>query len=99
MQRLTGFLVGVLGLALAVSSDGALATECNGALSGKVTGGILVNAGDFCVLGGANVSGGVQVNAGGILIACGSTINGGVVSEGAAQLIFGADPGLRPTAV
>src|SRR4030095_14032263 len=35
--------------------------------------------------------GGVQVSAGGILIACGSTINGGVVSDGAAQLIFGAE--------
>jgi hypothetical protein len=92
MKRLAGFLVGVVGLALAVSSDGALAaTECNGPTSGTIVGGVVVNAGDFCVLSGANVSGGVQVNAGGILIVCGSVINGGFVADGAAELIFGAE--------
>ena len=92
MKRLAGSLVGMVGLALAVFSGGALATtECNGPLSGTVVGGVVVNAGDFCVLGGANVSGGVQVNGGGILIVCGSTINGGVISDGAAELIFGAE--------
>jgi hypothetical protein len=71
MNRLAGFLVGMVGLALTVFSDGALAaTECNGPLSGKVVGGVVVNAGAFCILGGASVSGGVQVNGGGILIAC-----------------------------
>jgi hypothetical protein len=91
MNRLAGFLVGMVGLALAVSSDGALAaTECNGVISGTVIGGIVVNAGDFCVLGGAHVSGGVQVNGGGILIACASTINGGIVANGAANLLIGA---------
>jgi hypothetical protein len=85
------FLVGLAGLALAVSSDGALAaTECNGPMSGTVTDGVVVNAGDFCILGGANVSGGVQVNAGGILIACASTISDGIVANGAANLIIGA---------
>jgi len=88
MNRLAGYLVV---LALAVCSNAALAaTECNGPLSGTVVGGVVVNAGDFCILGGANVSGGVQVNAGGILISCGSTINGGIVANGAANLIIGA---------
>ena len=67
MNRLAAFLV--VGLALAVSSNAALAaTECNTGpppnppLSGTIVGGVVVNAGDFCILGGANVSGGVQVN-------------------------------------
>jgi len=63
----------------------------NPPLSGTVRGGVVVNAGDFCVIAGANVSGGVRVNPGGILIVCGSTINGGFVSNGAAELIFGAE--------
>jgi hypothetical protein len=95
MNRLAGFLAV---LALAVSSSGALAaTECNtgppgnAPLSGTIVGGLVVNAGDFCVLDGANVSGGVQVNSGGILIACGSTINGGIVANGAGNLIVGAE--------
>ena len=92
MKRLAAFLVGMVGLALAVFSGGALATtECNGPTSGTVVGGLVVNAGDFCFLGGANISGGVQVNAGGILIACASTINGGLVANGAANLIIGAE--------
>jgi hypothetical protein len=92
MKRLAGFLVGMAGLALAVSSDGALATtECNGPLSGTVIGGVVVNNGDFCVLGGANVSGGVQVNPGGILILCASTINGGIDANGAGNIIIGAE--------
>ena len=52
---------------------------------------MVVNAGDFCILDGANVSGGVRVNEGGILIVCGSTINGGFIANGAANLIFGAE--------
>ena len=98
MRKLAGFLVGMAGLALAAASDGALAaTECNtgpppnAPLSGTVVGGVVVNAGDFCVLGGAIVSGGVQVNDGGILIVCGSVINGGFSANGAANLIFGAE--------
>ena len=101
MKRLMGVLIGVAGLALAVSSDGALAaTECNTGppfdpaatpLSGKITGGVVVNANDVCWLSGANISGGVQVTSGGVLFACGSTINGGVVSDGAATVIIGAE--------
>ena len=95
MNRLAEFLAV---LALAVSSSGALAaTECNTGppgnppLSGTIVGGVVVNAGDFCILGGANVSGGVRVNEGGILIVCGSTINGGFSASKAAGLIFGAE--------
>lgn len=104
MKRLAGFLVGVVGLALAASSGGALAaTECNGFISGKVDGGVVVNDGDFCFLGGniilgpgtlhvgARVSGGVRVNAGGVLFVCASTINGGIVADGAASIVVGAE--------
>src|SRR6478609_7312749 len=92
-------LAAILGLALAVFSSGALAaTECNTGpppdnppLSGTIVGGVVVNAGDFCILGGANVSGGVRVNEGGILIVCASVINGGFMANGAAGLIFGAE--------
>jgi hypothetical protein len=99
MKRLAGlFLVGMAGLALTGFSGRALAaTECNtgpppnAPLSGTVVGGLVVNAGDFCVLGGANISGGVRVNEGGILTVCASTINGGFIANGAAELIFGAE--------
>ena len=98
MKRLAALLVGTMSLGLAIFSSGAVAaTECNtgpppsAPLSGTITGGVVVNAGDFCVLGGANVSGGVRVNDGGILIVCGSVINGGFISNGAANLIFGAE--------
>src|SRR5437762_12274084 len=100
MKRLAGFLVGMVGLALEVFSGGALAaTECNGVITGTVVGGVVVNAGDSCFLGGpflgpydgAHISGGVRVNPGGILFACASTINGGIVANGAANLIIGAE--------
>ena len=98
MKRLAGFYAGMAGLALMAFSGHALAaTECNTGpapsppLSGTVVGGVVVNAGDFCVLGGANISGGVRVNAGGILFVCASTINGGFIANGAATLIFGAE--------
>jgi len=99
MKTLAGFLAGMVGFALAVGSDGALAaTECNTGpppnavpLSGTIVGGVVVNAGDFCLLGGATISGGVQVNTGGILIACGSTINGGLVANGAANVLVGPE--------
>ena len=91
MKRFAGILIGIVGLALAASSGGAYAkTECNGVITTSVTGGVVVSAGDFCILEGAQVSGGVQVNAGGILISCGSTINGGITANGAANLLIGA---------
>ena len=80
------------GLLLAALSTGATAaTECNGPpLSGTIPDGVVVNAGDFCVLVEATVYDSVQVNAGGILITCGSTIYGGLIANGAANLIIGA---------
>ena len=104
MKKLAGFLVGMVGLALTVFSGGALAaTECNGFISGTVNGGVVVNGGDVCFLGGniilgpgtlhvgARVSGGVRVNAGGVLFVCASTIDGGIVADGAAAIIVGAE--------
>jgi hypothetical protein len=100
MKKFAGSMVGMVGLVLTVSSGGALAaTECNGPLSGTVHGGVVVNANDFCVLGGANISGGVQVNPGGILILCASTINGGINANGAAELIIGAEEADCPGSV
>jgi hypothetical protein len=100
MKRLAELLLGIVGLALAISSDGALAaTECNGVISGTVVGGVVVNAGDFCILGGANVSGGVRINDGGILIACASTINGGIVANGALNLLIGAGEDEEPAGI
>jgi hypothetical protein len=92
MKKFAGVLALAGGLVLAAFSNGAMAaTECNGPpLSDTVTGGVVVNAGDFCLLIGATVYGGVQVNQGGILITCGSTIYGGLVANGAANLIIGA---------
>ena len=90
MNRLTGFLATMIGLALMAFCNSALAaTECNGTISGKVAGGVIVNG--FCMLDGANVSGGVQVNSGAVLIACGSTINGGIEANGAAGLLIGPE--------
>jgi len=93
MKRLMGCFVGMVGLALAVFSNVALAapTECDGLLSGHVAGGVVVNDGDTCFLGGATVSGGVQVNGGGQLVACASTINGGLVANDAVAVIVGAE--------
>ncbi|HEX3160975.1 MAG TPA: hypothetical protein VHQ92_00205 [Pseudolabrys sp.] len=80
------------GLVLAGFSTGAMAaTECNGPpLSDTITDGVVVNAGDICLLIDAIVYDSVQVNEGGILITCGSTIYGGLVANGAANLIIGA---------
>jgi hypothetical protein len=105
MNRRAGFhvgLVGLVGLALSGFSGHALAaTLCNTgpagplgpnpALSGTVTGGVVVNAGDLCVISGATVSGGVRVNPGGVLVVCASTVNGGITTNGAAELVFGAE--------
>jgi len=102
MKMLAGIHVAIVGLALMLFSGHAhSATLCNTGpagplgpnppLSGTVTGGVVVNGGAFCVISGATVSGGLRVNPGGILVVCGSTINGGFTSNGAAELIFGAE--------
>jgi len=98
MKSLARILLVAAGLGMAVVGNGALAaTECNTGpppatpLSGTLVGGVVVNAGDFCVLAGANVSGGVQVNNGGILIVCASVINGGVITNGALGILLGPE--------
>lgn len=92
MKTLARFLVGMAGLVLAICSDGAVAaTECNGPVSGTIVGGVVVNAGDVCFLGGATVAGSVRVNGGGTAIICGSTINGGIIADGARAVIMGAE--------
>ena len=98
MKGLARILLVAAGLGMAVVGNGALAaTECNTGpppatpLSGTLVGGVVVNAGDFCVLAGANVSGGVQVNNGGILIVCASVINGGLITNGALGILLGPE--------
>ena len=90
----TRLLLMLLGFGLAIFATSTwAATECTGPapLSGKVTGGVVVNKNDFCLLLNAKVTGGVQVNSGGVLIVCASTINGGLVSDGATAVIVGAE--------
>ena len=102
MKRLAALHVGLVGLALAAFSGHALAaTSCNTgpagplgpnpALSGTVTGGVVVHEGAFCVIDGANISGGLRVTEGGIVFVCASTINGGVRAEEASEIVFGAE--------
>jgi hypothetical protein len=102
MNRRAGFQMGLVALALTVFSGHAMAAECSTGptailggpgtpVTGTVTGGLVVNGGDICVISGANVSGGVRVNPGGILVVCGSTINGGITSNGAAEFLVGPE--------
>ena len=87
---LTLVVVTAIGLVLAVSSLGVLAaTECNGIITGSVTGGLDVGPGDNCDLEGAVVSGGVHMT-GGTLKACGSLIGGGVHVTGGTCVTLGA---------
>jgi hypothetical protein len=92
MKKLAGILSMAAGLGLACASSGAMAaTECNGPLSGTVTGGVVVNAGDFCVLAGATVYGGARVTQGGGLLACNSTISGAIIANGASNVLIGPE--------
>jgi hypothetical protein len=75
---------------LFASGSASAATPCSGVLSGTISDGVVVWGG-FCQLQGANVSGGVQVMAGSFVVVCGSTIKDGFTSDGAANLIFGAE--------
>jgi len=54
------------------------ATECNGTVTGTVSGGLVVHAGDNCNVQGASASGGIRMD-GGTLTVCGSTVTGGIV--------------------
>jgi hypothetical protein len=90
-STLTGYAVaGLTAVVSLFASGGALAaTECSGTMTGTIADGVVVHSG-FCQLQGANVAGGVRVTAG-IVVVCGSTINGGFTSNGAGNLIFGAE--------
>jgi hypothetical protein len=74
---------------LFASGSALAATECSGVMTGTIADGVVVHSG-FCRLQGANVAGGLRVT-GGFVVVCGSTINGGFTSDGAANLIFGAE--------
>jgi hypothetical protein len=75
---------------LFASGSALAATECSGVVTGTVVDGVVVNGG-FCRLQGANVAGGLRVTAGSFVVVCGSTINGGFTSDGAGELLFGAE--------
>ena len=64
------------------------ATECNGLITGSISGGLVVNSGDVCDLEGATITGGVHVS-GGRLMACSSTISGGIIATGGNCVILG----------
>ena len=69
----------------------AKAKECNGTITGTVNGGIIVSAGDNCVLSGATVNGGIDMS-GGTLEVCGSTINGAIQATGGDCVTLGLGP-------
>jgi hypothetical protein len=72
-------VVTLAGLGAAVSaSQVRAATECNGVVTGTITGGLVVHPGDNCDVEGATISGGIHMD-GGTLRVCSSTIGGGVI--------------------
>jgi hypothetical protein len=75
---------------LFASGTAHAATVCSGVLTGAIPDGVVVNGG-FCSLQGANVAGGLRVTGGSFVLLCGSTINGGFTSDGAGELIVGAE--------
>jgi hypothetical protein len=71
-------VVSLLGLGVAlVPSQVRAAGECNMKVTGMVSGGLTIHAGDNCDVEGATVSGGIFMD-GGTLTVCGSTVNGGI---------------------
>jgi len=88
MKQLFLGLIAVVGLLSSGSSSAA--TPCSGVMSGAIDDGVVVSGG-FCQLQGALVKGGVHVMGGAFVVVCGSTINGGLVSDGAGELIVGAE--------
>jgi hypothetical protein len=75
---------------LFASGTAHAATVCSGVMTGAIPDGVVVNGG-FCSLQGANVAGGLRVTGGSFVLVCGSTINGGFTSDGAGELIIGAE--------
>ena len=74
-------VVSLTGLAVALSpSYVGAATECNGTVTGVISGGLVVHPGDNCNVQNATISGGIHMD-GGTLRVCGSTIGGGVIAN------------------
>jgi hypothetical protein len=84
------FLALTAGGWLLASGTAHAATVCSGVMTGAIPDGVVVNGG-FCSLQGANVAGGLRVTGGSFVLVCGSTINGGFTSDGAGELIVGAE--------
>lgn len=74
-------VVSLMGLAVALSpSYVGAATECNGTVTGVISGGLVVHPGDNCSVENATVSGGIHMD-GGTLNVCNSTVGGGLVAD------------------
>jgi hypothetical protein len=72
-------VVSLMGLGAAITPNHArAATECNGTVTGTISGGLVVHPGDNCDVENATVSGGIHMD-GGTLMICGSTVGGGVI--------------------
>ena len=91
MNRIKNLLLSSAALVCFFASGGAhAATQCSGVMTGAIPDGVVVNGG-FCRLQGANVAGGLRVTGGSFVVICGSTISGGFTSEGAGELLIGAE--------
>jgi hypothetical protein len=70
--------VSLMGFVVALSPNHArAATECNGTVTGAISGGLVVHPGDNCDVENAIVSGGIQMD-GGTLTVCNSRVTGGL---------------------
>jgi hypothetical protein len=73
-------VVSLMALGIALSPNHVrAATECNGTVSGMISGGLFVHAGDNCDVEHASVSNGIHMD-GGTLTVCGSMVSGGVIA-------------------
>lgn len=71
-------VVSLMALGVALSPNYVrAATECNGLVTGTISGGLVVHPGDHCNVQNATVSGGIKMD-GGTLTVCNSTVTGGL---------------------
>ena len=89
MRRVVAVLV-VLSFMMMPGVRALAATECNGLITGSISGGLVVRSGDVCDLEGATITGGVHMS-GGRLQACSSTISGGFIATGGNCVILGKE--------
>ena len=72
-------VVSLMALGVGISANPAqAATECNGTVTGTISGGLVVHPGDNCNVQSATVSGAIIMD-GGTLTVCDSTIDGSVI--------------------